>query len=83
MEIIEELEPDRRGIYAGALGYISATGEMDTCIALRTAVLKNGKMHIQAGAGIVYDSVPQSEFEECQNKARALVRAASDALQFS
>ncbi|MGB1625993.1 MAG: anthranilate synthase component I family protein, partial [Candidatus Puniceispirillaceae bacterium] len=83
MEIIDELEPDRRGIYAGALGYISATGEMDTCIALRTAVLKGGKMHIQAGAGIVYDSVPQSEFEECQNKARALVRAAADALQFS
>ncbi|NBX06866.1 MAG: anthranilate synthase component I [Proteobacteria bacterium] len=83
MEIIDELEPDRRGIYAGALGYISATGEMDTCIALRTAVLKGGEMHIQAGAGIVYDSVPQSEFEECQNKARALVRAAADALQFS
>ena len=83
MEIIDELEPDRRGIYAGALGYISATGEMDTCIALRTAVLKGEKMHIQAGAGIVYDSVPQSEFEECQNKARALVRAAADALQFS
>jgi len=56
---------------------------MDTCIALRTAVLKGEKMHIQAGAGIVYDSVPQSEFEECQNKARALVRAAADALQFS
>lgn len=83
MEIIDELEPDRRGIYAGAIGYISATGEMDTCIALRTAVLKGGEMHIQAGAGIVYDSVPQSEFEECQNKARALIRAAADALQFS
>ena len=83
MEIIDELEPDRRGIYAGAIGYISATGEMDTCIALRTAILKGGKMHIQAGAGIVYDSVPQSEYEECQNKARALIRAAADALQFS
>ena len=83
MEIIDELEPDRRGIYAGAIGYISATGEMDTCIALRTAVLKGGEMHIQAGAGIVYDSVVQSEHEECQNKARALIRAAADALQFS
>lgn len=83
MEIIDELEPDRRGIYAGAIGYVSATGEMDTCIALRTAVLKGGEMHIQAGAGIVYDSVPQSEYEECQNKARALIRAAADALQFS
>ena len=83
MEIIDELEPDRRGIYAGAIGYISATGEMDTCIALRTAILKGGEMHIQAGAGIVYDSVAQSEYEECQNKARALIRAAADALQFS
>ena len=83
MEIIDKLEPDRRGIYAGAIGYVSATGEMDTCIALRTAVLKGGEMHIQAGAGIVYDSVPQSEYEECQNKARALIRAAADALQFS
>ena len=82
MEIIDELENDRRGIYAGAIGYISAAGEMDSCIALRTAVLKDGKMHVQAGAGIVYDSVEQSEFEECQNKARALLRAAHDAIQF-
>ncbi len=83
MNIIDELEPDRRGVYAGAVGYISAAGEMDTCIALRTALLKKGEMHIQAGAGIVYDSVEQSEYEECQNKARALLRAAADALQFS
>lgn len=83
MEIIDNLEHDRRGIYAGAIGYISASGQMDTCIALRTAVLKKGKMHIQAGAGIVYDSVEQSEYEECQNKARALLKAAADALQFS
>ena len=82
MEIIDELEVDRRGIYAGAIGYISAAGEMDSCIALRTAVIKNNKMHVQAGAGIVYDSVEQAEFEECQNKARALLRAASDAIQF-
>ena len=82
MEIIDELETDRRGIYAGAVGYISAAGEMDSCIALRTAVVKDGQMHVQAGAGIVYDSVEQSEFEECQNKARALLRAAQDAIQF-
>ena len=82
MEIIDELEDDRRGIYAGAVGYISAAGEMDSCIALRTAVVKDGQMHVQAGAGIVYDSVEQSEYEECQNKARALLRAAHDAIQF-
>ena len=55
---------------------------MDTCITLRTAILKDGQMHVQAGAGIVYDSVEQSEYEECQNKARALLRAAADAIQF-
>ena len=80
MEIIDELEPDKRGIYAGAIGYISVTGEMDTCIALRTAILKDDMLHIQAGAGIVYDSVEQSEFEECQNKARAVIRAAEEAV---
>ena len=83
MEIIEELEPDKRGIYAGAIGYIGAAGEMDTCIALRTAIIEDNKMHIQAGAGIVYDSDPKSEFEECQNKARALFRAAEDAIKLS
>ena len=82
MEIIDELEPDKRGIYAGSLGYIAATGDIDTCITLRTAVIKDGKMHIQAGAGIVYDSVDQSEQEECENKARALIRAANDAIRF-
>ena len=80
MQIIDELEPDKRGIYAGAIGYIGAAGEMDTCIALRTAIIDNNQMHIQAGAGIVYDSDPQSEYEECQNKARALLRAAEDAI---
>ena len=80
MEIIDELEPDKRGIYAGAIGYIGAAGEMDTCIALRTAIIDNNQMHIQAGAGIVFDSNPQSEFEECHNKARALIRAAEDAI---
>ncbi len=82
MEIIDEMEPDRRGIYAGAVGYISVAGELDTCIALRTAVVENNKMHVQAGAGIVYDSDPESEFEETQNKAMALIRAAGEALRF-
>ncbi len=82
MEIIDKLEPDRRGIYAGSIGYIGVSGDMDTCITLRTAILKDGQMHVQAGAGIVYDSVEQSEYEECQNKARALLRAAADAIQF-
>ena len=80
MQIIDELEPDKRGIYAGAIGYIGAAGEMDTCIALRTAIIDNNQMHIQAGAGIVYDSDPESEYEECQNKARAIIRAAEDAI---
>jgi anthranilate synthase component 1 len=83
MEIIDELEPNRRGIYAGAVGYISAAGELDSCIALRTAIIKDGMMHVQAGAGIVYDSQEKSEFDECRNKARALVRAAMDASQIS
>ena len=76
MQIIDELEPDRRGVYSGAIGYISAAGDLDTCIALRTAQVCDGQLHIQAGAGIVYDSDPQAEFEETQNKAMAL-RASS------
>lgn len=75
MEIIEELEPTRRGVYAGAVGYFSFNGDMDTCIAIRTIVFKNGVAYIQAGAGIVADSVPQTEHQECLNKARALMRA--------
>ena len=78
MEIIDELEPCRRGPYSGAAGYISADGDMDTCITLRTAIIKDGKMHIQAGAGIVYDSVPEKEFLETENKAMALIRAAAE-----
>lgn len=81
MEIIDELEPTRRGIYGGAIGYFSGHGEMDTCIALRTALVKDGKMYIQAGAGVVADSNPSSEEEETRNKARALIRAAEDAVQ--
>jgi anthranilate synthase component 1 len=83
MEIIDELETDKRGIYAGCIGYFGASGEMDTCIVLRTAVVKDGMMHVQAGAGIVYDSDPESEQRECQNKARALFRAAEEAVRFA
>jgi anthranilate synthase component 1 len=83
MEIIDELELDKRGIYAGCIGYFGASGEMDTCIVLRTSVVKDGFMHVQAGAGIVYDSDPVSEQRECVNKARALFRAAEEALRFA
>jgi anthranilate synthase component 1 len=83
MEIIEELEPDRRNIYAGCIGYFAANGTMDTCIGLRTALVKDGTMYVQAGAGIVADSVPDAEFEECRQKARALVRAAEEAVRFA
>ena len=82
MEIIDELETDKRGIYAGCIGYFGASGEMDTCIVLRTAVVKDGTMHVQAGAGIVYDSDPVSEQQECRNKAQALFRAAEEATRF-
>ena len=75
MEIIDELEPVKRGVYAGAVGYLSWSGNMDTAIAIRTAVIKNQQLHIQAGAGIVYDSVPESEWQETMNKARAVFRA--------
>ncbi|TAN44469.1 MAG: anthranilate synthase component I [Rhodospirillales bacterium] len=83
MEIIDELEPVRRSFYAGCIGYLAANGTMDTCIALRTALVKDGTMYVQAGAGIVYDSVPESEYQECLNKARALIRAAEEAVRFS
>lgn len=82
MQIIDELEPDRRGIYSGAIGYLSVSGDLDTCIALRTAIVTDKKMYVQAGAGIVYDSDPDAEYEETQNKAMALIRAAADALRF-
>uniref|UniRef100_UPI002FC76ABF anthranilate synthase component I family protein n=1 Tax=Aromatoleum sp. TaxID=2307007 RepID=UPI002FC76ABF len=76
MEIIDELEPVKRGIYAGAAGYIGFHGDMDLAIAIRTAVIKDGQIHVQAGAGIVADSNPDSEWTETQNKARAMLRAA-------
>jgi anthranilate synthase component 1 len=75
MEIIDELENVRRGPYAGGCGYISFSGEMDTCILIRTMVVKDGKVYVQAGAGIVYDSDPEREYEETVNKAKALLRA--------
>ncbi|MGY6629178.1 MAG: anthranilate synthase component I [Oceanicaulis sp.] len=82
MEIIDEMEPHRRGVYAGAVGYFGAQGDMDVCIALRTAVVKDGRMHVQAGAGVVLDSDPESERQETVNKARALFRAAAEAWRF-
>jgi anthranilate synthase component 1 len=83
MEIIDELEPERRGLYAGAVGYFGAGGDMDTCIALRTAVVKDGQMYVQAGGGVVADSDPETEYQESCNKARALIRAAEEAMRFA
>lgn len=83
MEIIEELEPSRRGLYAGGIGYFGADGGMDTCIALRTALVKDGVMYVQAGAGVVADSDPKAEYEETVQKARALFRAAEEAVRFA
>jgi anthranilate synthase component 1 len=83
MQIIDELERDKRGPYGGCIGYFGANGEMDTCIVLRTAIVKGGTMHVQAGAGIVYDSNPMSEQQECINKSKALFRAAEEAVRFA
>ena len=82
MEIIEELEPSRRGLYAGCIGYFAANGTMDTCIGLRTAVVKDGVMYVQAGVGVVADSDPEAEYAESVQKARALFRAAEDAARY-
>jgi anthranilate synthase component 1 len=75
MEIIEEVEPVRRGIYGGSVLYADFAGNLDSCIAIRTMLMKGKKAYVQAGAGIVADSVPESEYQECLNKAQALVRA--------
>lgn len=83
MEIIDELEPERRSFYAGCIGYFGANGDMDTAIALRTALLKDGKMYVQAGGGVVADSSAEGEYQESINKARALVRAAEEAYKFA
>jgi anthranilate synthase component 1 len=83
MQIIDELEKEKRGLYAGCVGYFSAAGEMDTCIVLRTALVKDGTMYVQAGAGIVADSNPDGEQQECVNKVKALFRAAEEARRFA
>ena len=79
MEIIDELENKRRGLYGGTVGYIGFDGNIDTCIAIRTVLFKNNKAYIQAGAGIVHDSVPEKEFRETQNKAKAMINAIEEA----
>jgi len=84
MEIIDEFEKEKRGaVYAGAVGYFAADGSMDTCIVLRTAVVKDGTMYVQAGGGVVADSVPEAEYEETVNKAKALMTAADEAVRFA
>ncbi|MCH1531846.1 MAG: chorismate-binding protein, partial [Planktomarina temperata] len=83
MQIIDELEPEKRGVYGGGCGYFSAGGDMDICIALRTAVLKDGKLYSQAGGGVVYDSNPEAEYQETVNKAKAVWTAAADAANFA
>lgn len=83
MEIIDELENEKRGVYAGAVGYFSANGSMDTCIVLRTAVVKDGMMYVQAGGGVVYDSDPEFEHQETVNKSMALFQAAQEAHRFN
>nr|WP_196780466.1 anthranilate synthase component I [Roseovarius gahaiensis] len=82
MEIIDELEPEKRGVYGGGVGYFSAGGDMDVCIALRTAVVKDEKLYIQAGGGVVYDSDPEAEYMETVHKSNAIRRAAADAARF-
>ena len=82
MEIINEVEPHRRGIYAGGVGYFGAGGDMDTCIALRTAIVKDGMLHVQAGGGVVLDSDAEAELQETRHKSRALFKAAADAWRY-
>lgn len=82
MEIIDELEREKRGVYAGSVGYFSADGDMDTCIVLRTAVVKAKTMYVQAGGGVVFDSDPDFEHRETVNKAKALFTAAEEAHRF-
>jgi anthranilate synthase component 1 len=83
MEIIDELEPERRNVYGGAVGYFGGSGAMDTCIALRTAVLKDGTLVLQAGGGVVADSDPEAEYQESLNKLKALLKAAEEAVRFA
>ncbi len=83
MEIIDELEPEKRGVYGGGCGYFSANGDMDMCIALRTAVVQDQKLYIQAGGGVVYDSDPEAEYQETVHKSNAIRKAAADAAMFT
>ncbi len=83
MEIIDELEPEKRGVYGGGVGYFSSGGDMDMCIALRTAIVKDQKLYIQAGGGVVYDSDPEAEYMETVHKSNAIRRAAADAARFT
>jgi anthranilate synthase component 1 len=82
MEIIDELETEKRGVYAGGVGYFAAGGDMDICIALRTGVVKDGTLYVQAGGGVVYDSDPAAEYQETVSKSKALMQAARDAALF-
>ena len=79
MEIIDELENKKRGVYGGTMGYLAFNGNIDTCITIRTVVFRNGKAYVQAGAGLVYDSVPEKEYEETKNKALAVINAITEA----
>jgi anthranilate synthase component 1 len=83
MEIIDALEPERRNLYGGAIGYFAGDGSLDTCIVLRTAIVKDGRMIVQAGCGVVADSDPAAEYQEILDKARALFRAAEEAVRFA
>ena len=83
MEIIDELEPEKRSFYAGCIGYFGADGEMDTCITLRTGLVKDGTLYVQAGGGIVADSDPEAEYQESCNKARAIIRASEEAVKLA
>ena len=83
MEIIEELENLNRSFYAGCMGYFDSNGDMDTCISLRSGLVKNGKLHIQSGGGVVYDSNPEDEYQETINKAGALMAAAEDSYKYN
>jgi anthranilate synthase component 1 len=83
MQIIDDLEPEKRGVYGGGIGYFSAGGDMDMCIALRTAIVQDRMLYIQAGGGVVHDSDPEAEFQETVNKARAIRKAAAEAARFA
>ena len=82
MEIIDELEPTRRCLYGGTVGYLGFDGNIDTCIAIRTILFKDGKAYVQSGGGIVADSVPEKEYEESENKAKAMLGAIEQAMKF-